>query len=142
MSKKKFEHICESDPKKINGDNKLCFDHIPLSVFCSVSKGSRPGQIKYGRKNWNFTEKISMNTYLSAIQRHLILLCAGEDYVRDADDYVHHLDAIIASAAILKECIFRENLEDDRVILNEKLINNLAKEICGKLYANLPLKQK
>ena len=119
------------DPKQSQGSKKLGFSHIPLTAYCLLSPSTKNGADKYGPLNWLDLEDgtMSLNTYLDAIQRHLILYRSGQDKARDSK--VHHLDHIAAGVAVVRDAMLFNKVEDDRIKLSdaqidilEKLINN------------------
>lgn len=131
-----------SDPKAEAGSKKIGFDHVPIGLFLAGAYGMRPGVPKYGSKNWYDTESLNYNVYLNGQMRHLLLLMAGEDYVRDVDGFVHHQQAIISGGAVFEDVRIMKKLNDDRVIMTDEALNEYARLICGEEYANLPIKRK
>lgn len=132
------------DPKQEAGSKKLGFNHIPLGALIALSKGMAPGVPKYGAKNWYTTDSHNMMVYLDAINRHWMLCVAGEDYVRDAGNgkEITHVDAILSGCGVLADTILLGSCQDDRVKMSDAQLNMLARELCGKDYADLPIIRK
>lgn len=69
------------------------------------------GAVKYGMVNWRASE-VKISVYLSALERHLNALLAGEWY--DPEDQTLHLGNIMACCAIILDAKACGTLVDDR----------------------------
>ena len=135
MSKKKV------NPKTLAGNQKMGFDFIPMAALIMLSGGMQDGVPKYGKYNWlGDTAKIELTTYINATMRHLLLYSAGEDYARDSGR--HHLFHAVCSPVVYYDAEMAGQAIDDRVHLSDEHLNNIAREICGKEYAALPIIRK
>ena len=119
------------DPKQSQAIKKMQFDAVPISLLLHAQPGNQNGADKYGIYNWLKLEdgSMSMNTYLNALQRHLILFRAGQDLTSDTG--IHNLDSMISGLAVLRDAMLFNKVADDRVkisdeqiIILEKLLNN------------------
>lgn len=100
-----------SNPKDAAGDQR-----VPLWLLSSVAKihwcmAQFGGMLKYGAWNWR-KAGVRYSTYLSAMERHIEGIKAGEDF--DPIDGTHHLGNIMACAAILLDARAADMLTDDR----------------------------
>ena len=118
------------DPKQSCADKKLTFDSVPITLKILASPANQSGADKYGVYNWLQLEdnSMSMSTYLNALERHLTLFRAGQDYTSDTN--VHNLDSMIAGLAVLRDAMIFNKVKDDRtklspeqIIILENLIN-------------------
>lgn len=125
------EVIPSIDPKVSQANKKVSFNAIPLTILPLIAQANQDGADKYGKYNWLELPDDSMvlSTYINAMERHLLLLKAGQDFTSDGS-HVHHLAAIIAGAAVALDALVFGKLKDDRVKLSpeqleifEKLIN-------------------
>lgn len=130
-----------SDPKAEAGSKKMGFNHVPVSLFTGGSISMAGGVPKYGLKNWFTADEHKLTVYINGAFRHLLLLNAGEDYVRDTEGYVHHLEAIIGGCAVALDSILMAKCRDDRAKLDRASLDRYAAKICGDDYAKLPLKE-
>ncbi len=117
------------DPKQSQGSKKLGFSHVPITSMCALSPGTKNGADKYGAYNWlELAEgSMSLNTYLDAVQRHLILFRAGQDSASDSG--IHHLDHILAGISVVRDAMLFNKVSDDRIKLSEEQIEILEKLI-------------
>jgi len=113
------------DPKQSCAMKKLTFDTIPITLKLIAQKGCQSGADKYGPYNWLRLESdnMSMNTYLNAVERHLMLYRAGQDYTSDTN--IHNLDSIICGLAVLRDAMIFGKVKDDRNKLSEEQIKTL-----------------
>lgn len=119
------------DPKQSQGAKKVNFDPVPITLLALAAKGNQNGADKYGIYNWLELEDgtMSLNTYINATLRHILLFKAGQDKASDSD--IHHLDHILAGLSVVRDAMIFNKVNDDRVKLSpeqieifEKLINN------------------
>lgn len=130
----KFERGCISadepvDPKQAQAVKKMCFEAVPISLLVRAQPGNQNGADKYGIWNWLKLPdgSMSMNTYLNALQRHLLLFRAGQDYTSDTD--IHNLDSMISGLGVLRDAMMFNKVNDDRVKLSDEQIKILEKYI-------------
>lgn len=100
-----------SNPKDVLSDTR-----IPLWLLSGVAKihwalAQFAGLLKYGAWNWRVAG-IRASVYLSAMERHIEGLKAGEEY--DPVDGTHHLGNIMACAAIMLDAKAAGKFIDDR----------------------------
>lgn len=100
-----------SNPKDAASDTR-----IPLWLLSGVAKihwalAQFAGMLKYGAWNWR-AAGIRMSVYLSAMERHIEGLKAGEEY--DPVDGTRHEGNIMACAAIIMDARAAGKLIDDR----------------------------
>lgn len=119
------------DPKQSQAEKKINFDTVPITLKVLAVSGSQSGADKYGIWNWLKLEdgSMSLTTYLNALERHLTLYRAGQDYTSDTN--IHNLDSMIAGLAVVRDAMVFGKVKDDRVKLTgdqiqtlESLINN------------------
>lgn len=119
------------DPKQATGSKKMGFDNVPISLLLHATPGANDGAKKYKPWNWLKLEDgtMSLKTYLNALQRHLLLFRAGQDFTSDTN--VHNLDSMIAGLAVLRDAQLFGKVVDDRIKLSseqikilEELLNN------------------
>lgn len=117
------------DPKQSQASKKMCFDAIPISLLVRAQPASQDGADKYGAWNWLKLEdgSMSLNTYLNALQRHLLLYRAGQDYTSDSG--IHNLDAMISGLAVVRDAMMFNKVTDDRTKLSDKQIQILERHI-------------
>jgi len=110
------------DPKQSCAGKKLSFDSVPITLKVIAVAANQSGADKYGAYNWLKLEdgSMSLNTYINAVERHLTLFRAGQDYTSDTG--VHNLDAIIAGIAVARDAMIFGKIFDDRVKLSEEQI--------------------
>lgn len=70
------------------------------------------GAEKYGERNW-VENKVCLNTYLSAMMRHIAAYKEGEDL--DPESGISHLGHVMAGCAIVLDAQKAGTLVDDRV---------------------------
>lgn len=113
------------DPKQSQAIKKMSFNAVPISLLLHAQPGNQNGADKYGVYNWLALEdgSMSMNTYLNALQRHLLLFRAGQDNTSDTN--IHNLDSMISGLAVLRDAMLFGKVMDDRVKLTDKQIKIL-----------------
>lgn len=113
------------DPKQSQAVKKMNFESIPISLLLHAQPGNQNGADKYGIWNWLKLPdgSMSMNTYLNALQRHLLLFRAGQDYTSDTN--IHNLDSMISGLAVVRDAMLFGKVNDDRVKLSENQIKIL-----------------
>jgi hypothetical protein len=117
------------DPKQACATKKMSFDAVPITLKLLASAGAQSGADKYGLWNWlNLEdETMSLETYLNAVERHLLLFRAGQDRTSDTD--IHNLDSIIVGLAVVRDAMLFGKVKDDRVKLSPRQIDILEKLI-------------
>lgn len=113
------------DPKQACAVKKMTFDAVPISLLLHAQPGNKNGADKYGVYNWLKLEdgSMSINTYLNALQRHLILFRAGQDDTSDTG--INNLDSMISGLAVLRDAMLFNKVCDDRVKLSKEQIEIL-----------------
>lgn len=127
--KREYDMKVAVDPKQSQAVKKMQFDAVPISLLLHAQPGNQNGADKYGVYNWLELEdgSMSLNTYLNALQRHLILFRAGQDYTSDTN--IHNLDSMISGLAVLRDAMLFNKVKDDRVKLTEEQIKILERRI-------------
>jgi hypothetical protein len=69
------------------------------------------GARKYGRHNYRVAG-VRVSVYYDACKRHLDAFWEGQDI--DPDSGIHHLAKAIACLTVVRDCIMRGNVVDDR----------------------------
>lgn len=117
------------DPKQACASKKITFDAVPITLKILAAPASQSGADKYGLWNWLKLPdgSMSLTTYLNALDRHLILFRAGQDYT--SDTHIHNLDSMIAGLAVVRDAIIFNKVADDRTKLSEEQISILEKLI-------------
>ena len=107
------------DPKQTAGAQKPPLHLNPPVGALHQSMAQLNGAMKYGEFNWRKGNGVEVMTYIGAIERHIGRYKDGEEFETDPKTgvKVHHLGAIMATAAIV-----------------------LDAESCGKLIDNRPPK--
>lgn len=72
---------------------------VPPSTIIGIAEVLTYGAKKYKPDNWRKTPNVE--SYISALQRHLLAWQAGEEY--DAESGLHHLKHVLTNAAFLLE---------------------------------------
>lgn len=126
---KKFSENNLIDPKQSQAIKKLNFESVPITLKVLAAPANQSGADKYGVWNWLKLQdgSMSLNTYLNALERHLILFRAGQDYTSDTN--IHNLDSMIAGLAVVRDAMIFSKVKDDRVKLNEEQLTVLEKLI-------------
>jgi hypothetical protein len=117
------------DPKQAQAIKKVTFNSIATTLLLITAPAADSGADKYEIWNWLKLEDgtMSLNTYLNAVQRHLILYRAGQD--RTSDTNIHNLDSIICGLSVVRDAMLFGKIKDDRVKLSEDQIIILEKII-------------
>ncbi len=117
------------DPKQEVGQSKVSFNAVPITLKVLAAEANQSGADKYGPWNWLELEDESMllSTYLNALERHLMLFRAGQDYTSDTN--IHNLDSMIAGLAVIRDAMIFNKVKDDRIKLSDKQIKTLEKLI-------------
>lgn len=115
------------DPKQSCASKKIQFDAVPISLLLHAVPGNSDGADKYGIWNWLKLPDgtMSLNTYLNALQRHLLLFRAGQDYTSDSK--IHNLKSMVAGLAVVLDGLLFDKVHDDRVKLTDEQIVKLEK---------------
>ena len=104
----------DRNPKDIVGSTKVPMSYLPAAGEIWGAIGCADGAEKYGPYNWR-EKDISYMEYISAMERHLKLLKAGQDLASDSK--CHHLGHVIATASILLDAELHGSLIDDRPLM-------------------------
>lgn len=105
-----------SDSKETNPKDAIANNKVPLHLCSDVAMAhwavaQAAGAIKYG--SWNYRVcGAKASVYIAAARRHLARWASGEEM--DQTDNTHHLANVMACMAILLDCIYADNLVDDR----------------------------
>lgn len=98
------------DPKKKHGDLKDPLHLLPPAFLRQVAHALKHGADKYGEFNWRAEGiKLQMQTYSSAILRHIVSIMDGEWL--DKESNMPHLAHIAASVAIVLDAEAHGNLD-------------------------------
>lgn len=118
------------DPKQACAVKKLTFNSVPITLRVLAAPANQSGADKYGIWNWLKLPdgSMSLNTYINALERHLTLFRAGQDFTSDTG--IHNLDSMIAGLAVVRDAMIfgkvlddREKLSEEQIVILEKLIN-------------------
>lgn len=101
----------QTNPKDLLGLKKPPISLVPPSAIIHLANAFKEGARKYGPYNWR-TKQVQTLIYCDAIMRHLLAYIDGEDI--DQESGKHHLDGVLASAAILIDATETGNLIDNR----------------------------
>lgn len=100
-----------NNPKKARGDVKAPMHACPTLPIIQLNNVMAGGAHKYGYMNFR-ESKVDAQTYIGAIQRHLVIWQDGVD--NDKESKQNHLAHIMACCAILIDCQETGNFIDNR----------------------------
>lgn len=115
----RMEHQ-EADPKAKHGAQKPQLQLIPPAANEAMARALELGASKYGKFNWR-RNKVSIDTYLAAMKRHIDCVIDGQDV--DKESGAHHLGHVMAGCAIVLDALRHGMLIDDRVLPEENAAN-------------------
>ncbi len=101
----------DDNPKKAFGDTKPQLALIPPAAERACAGALALGASKYGEYNWRHNP-VEIMTYLHAMKRHIAQVLDGEDI--DPESGHPHLGHVMASAAIVLDCMDRGSLIENR----------------------------
>lgn len=129
------------DPKQSCGAKKMTFDSITATLNLIVSAAAQSGADKYGPWNWLQLEDETMSvmTYVNAVQRHLTLFKAGQDYTSDTG--IHNLDSIICGLSVVRDAMLFGKVKDDRTKMSPEQIEILEKIINKEIPLTVEVKK-
>lgn len=104
-------NLKETNPKDYMAANKPSLTSVPMNVLMEVSVALMEGSRKYGRHNYR-ESGAKASVYLDGAFRHLSSWWEGQDI--DPDSGVNHITKAIASLIVVRDCMLRGNMEDDR----------------------------
>ena len=99
------------NPKTLIGASKINPAVIPAPAIVHLALAMMNGEYKYTKYNWREI-KVPSETYIGAMERHLLAYKDGEDFA--GDSLVHHLAHIMACCAILLDAMEGGHLIDNR----------------------------
>ena len=102
-----------TNPKDLEGNKKPRISLVPPSAIIHLASAFKEGEEKYGAYNWR-TNKVQAMIYLDAILRHVLAIVDGEDIDPESTTGKHHIDGVIASAAVYIDAMDGGNLIDNR----------------------------
>ncbi len=117
----------QTNPKDLEGNKKPPISLVPPSAIIHLAEAFKEGARKYGPYNWR-TKKVQAMIYLDAILRHALAVIDGEDI--DPESGKHHLDGLMASAAVYIDALETGNLIDNRP--TKGVAGELIRKIGGK----------
>ena len=100
-----------SNPKDLAALTKAPLHLWPMTATALGASALYDGMRKYGYYNWR-VDKVSIMTYVAALQRHMFRYIEGEE--RDPDSGLPHLAHMLACLAILADAEASGKLTDDR----------------------------
>jgi len=100
-----------SNPKDAVGTNKVGMSVLPMNVQMEVALALTEGALKYGKHNYRGVG-VRSSVYYDAAFRHLGAWWEGEDI--DAESGLSHITKAIAGLTVLRDCMMRGNVVDDR----------------------------
>lgn len=106
--------VVDPDTGGAKGSKRARFDLLPFDALWAAAEHFGAGGQKYEDRNWEKGYNWSLS--FAAMQRHLALWWNGEDeeVIPEADQVVHHLDAVIFHALVMRACTLRQAGTDDR----------------------------
>ena len=118
-----------TNPKDLFGSKKPPLSLVPPSVILHLAQAFKEGAAKYGPYNWR-EKKVQTMIYIDAILRHTMAFLDGEDLDPDSKTGKHHLDGVLASAAVLIDAMETGNLIDNRPLKGpaSRLINEFTEK--------------
>lgn len=102
-----------SNPKDLAAVTRVPMHLWPVTATIEGCTGLYDGMRKYGYYNWR-TDKVSIMTYVAAINRHIARYIEGKWYAEDSG--VSHLGHILASVAVLVDAHHAGEVIDDRPV--------------------------
>lgn len=120
------------NPKDRYGKAKPSIQYVPLSAVLAEAEVMALGAGKYGPFNWR-KDPIELETYLSAMFRHMASWQDGEDV--DDESKISHLAHIRACAGIMIDAILAGTAIDNRPMVGplgpvaSKFIRDKTKDI-------------
>lgn len=117
----------ETNPKDLEGNKKSPISLVPPSAIIHMAEAFKEGAAKYGGYNWR-TKHVQAMIYLDAILRHTLALVDGEDI--DPESGKHHLDGVMASAAVYIDAMECNTLVDNRP--TKGIAGELIRKLSGK----------
>lgn len=100
-----------TNPKDAIGTNKVGMSVLPMNVQMEVALALTEGALKYGKHNYRGCG-VRSSVYYDAAFRHLGAWWEGEDI--DPDSGLSHITKAIAGLTVLRDCMMRGNVVDDR----------------------------
>lgn len=106
--------MVDPDTGGAKGSKRARFDLLPFDALWAAAEHFGAGGQKYEDRNWEKGYNWSLS--FAAMQRHLALWWNGEDeeVIPEADQVVHHLDAVIFHALVMRAFTLRQAGTDDR----------------------------
>jgi hypothetical protein len=140
-SKGKLVAVSPVDPKQACAQKKMTFDAISATLQLIVSAAAQSGADKYGTWNWLDLKDgtMSVMTYVNAVQRHLTLFKAGQDYTSDTG--IHNLDSIICGLSVVRDAMIFGKVKDDRTKMTPEQIEILEKIINKEIPLTVEVKK-
>lgn len=105
--------MIDNNPKTEVGATKVPLGLVPPSAIIACAISMCHGAEKYGAYNWR-KRPVSVMTYVHAIKRHIDAYLDGENLDPEGTGGVHHLGAVMASAAVVLDAGACGMLIDDR----------------------------
>lgn len=103
--------VKETNPKAAVGVKKVSMSVVPATVLSEVALGMAEGALKYGRHNYRISG-CRASVYYDGTMRHLMQWWEGEDI--DPDSGLSHITKAISSLIVLRDCMMRGQVTDDR----------------------------
>lgn len=107
----KSESKKDTNPKDAVGIRKVPTSCVPANVKMELGLAMMEGALKYGRHNYR-DAGVRASVYYDGANRHLDAWWEGEDL--DPDSGLSHVTKAIASLVVLRDCMMRGNVVDDR----------------------------
>ncbi len=113
-SKEDEEKQLENITTILLNNNKPRISLVPPSAIIHLANAFGEG-LKYGSYSWrNKENKITSTELLDKILRHVLSIIDGEDIDPESSTGKHHIDGVIADAAIFIDTLENGTLIDDR----------------------------
>lgn len=127
------------NPKQGFGDRKVpLVSVVPTRVMAGVALAFMEGHRK-GYRAYNYRDAgVKASTYVDAATRHILQYWEGEDIDSESKAGLHHIDKALASLMVLRDCMLRGNLTDDRPPASDSVWVGHANDMAGALVDAFP----
>jgi hypothetical protein len=114
MNEESEELVVDPFSGGMKGSKRARFDLLPFDALWRVAEHFGAGGKKYEDRNWERGYNWSLS--FAALHRHLALWWNGENEepLTEADEIIHHLDAVVFHALALRAFTLRQIGTDDR----------------------------
>ena len=110
-------NLKDTNPKAGIGTKKVPLSSVPANVISEVAVALFEGNCKYGRHNYRETGARA-SVYYDSTWRHLSAWWEGQDI--DPASGIHHITKAISGLMVLRDCMLRGSVTDDRPPASEE----------------------